>query len=237
MMDAYLDDLLDELVPAEPRDAWDDVLHRARHSRRRYTALVAVVAALVLVPAAWAAVNAFEGTPAPPDVSNSFTLLNRMPDPAVEQGIAAKWPQADVSKAHGVIEIQTADGPEDLWAAPDDQGGQCYFIDWANDAPDQDGSAYGFGGGCGQSPQPASNISWGDVWVAGHPDLMTIWGTVYVDAATVRASLDDGSTLTLPVVEHAFLGSAPKGTDIAKLTALDANGNVVASDTPPASSD
>lgn len=235
MMDAYLDGLLDELVPTEERDAWGDVLRRARHSRRRYSALVAVVAALVLAPAAWAAVNAFEGTPATPSVTTSFTQFNSMADQAVQQGIADKFPHADVSKAHGVIEIQTADGPEDLWAAPNDQGGQCYFVDWSNDPPEQDGSQYGFGG-CPPSAAPASNISWGDVWVVGHPDLMTISGTVHVAAATVQVVLDDGSTLTLPIVEHAFLGSVPKGAKVDKLTAFDAEGNVVASDTPPASS-
>lgn len=230
-MDAFLDGLLDELVPAQPHEAWHDVLGRARRSRRRYVGAVAAVASFVLVPAAWAAVDAFEGTPAPPAVTVDFTRLNSMADQAVQQGIAAKFPHADVSKAHGVIEIQTADGPEDLWAAPSDQGGQCYFIDWANDPPEQDGSQYGFGG-CPPSP-PASNISWGDVWVVGHPDLVTVSGSVSVEAATIQVALDDGSTLTLPVVEHEFLGSAPKGAKVDKLTAFDAAGKVVASETPP----
>ncbi len=228
MMDAYLDGLLDELVPAEPREQWSDVLGRARRSRRRYTAVVAAVCALVLAPAAWAITNAFEGTPAPPDVSNDFTNLNTMADLAVQQGIAAKWPHADVSQAHGVVEIQTADGPEDLWAAPSDRGGQCYFIDWASDPPGQDGSKYGFGG-CEQSPAPASKIGFGDVWVAGHPDVRTFYGSVYVNAATIQVSLDDGSTLTAPVVEHLFVGSFPQGAKADRVRAFDAAGNVVAS--------
>jgi len=69
-MDAYLDGLLDELVTAGPREAWSDVLRRARRSRRRYTALVAVLAALVLAPAGWAiqraALSAPPIPPAPP---------------------------------------------------------------------------------------------------------------------------------------------------------------------------
>lgn len=231
-MDAYLDGLLDELVPAEPQDAWNDVLHRARRTKRRYTTLAVAIAALILAPATWAAVNAFEGTPAPPEVSSNFTALNTMADMATQQGFSSNMPHADVSKAHGVIEIQTPAGPEDLWAAPDDQGGQCYFVDWGNDPPTQ-GAQYGFGG-CQQSPPPASNIGWGNEHGAVHPDLTTIWGTVYVDAATVQVALDNGSTLTLPVVEHLFLGSAPKSTKVEKVTALDADGDVVASDTPPA---
>lgn len=214
--------------PGEPRE-------RPNHSRLRGVrpVLVAAVAVGVLAGtgvAIAAGFGAFDGTPAPPDVSTSFTRLNSMADQAIQQGIAANWPQAEVDKAHGVVEIQTSDGPEDLWAAPSEQGGQCYFVDWANDPSEQDGSKYGFGG-CPPSPAPASNISWGDVWIVGHPDLMTISGTVYVDAATVQVTLDDGSTLTLPVVEHLFLGSVPKGTRVDKLTAFDRDGKVVASST------
>lgn len=54
MTDDYLDELLDELVSTQPREAWDDVVGRARRSRRRYAAAVAIVAMLVLAPSAWA---------------------------------------------------------------------------------------------------------------------------------------------------------------------------------------
>jgi len=230
-MDAYLDGLLDELVVAEPHEGWNDVLRRTRRARRRYTALVALVAALVLVPAAWAAVNAFEGTPAPQDVATNFSDFNRFRRVWIQHDMAFSWPQVDVSTAHGVIEIQTADGPEQLWAAADDQGGQCYFIDWANDPPSQYGK---FGvSGCEQTQPPASKIAWGDVWVPSHPTLMTIYGSVYVDAATVQVTLDDGSTLTLPVVEHLFLGSCPKGAHVEKVAAFDASGHGVATGTAP----
>jgi len=149
-----------------------------------------------------------------------------MADLATQKGFAAKFPQADVSKAHGVIEIQTADGPQDLWAAPDDQGGQCTFIDFANDPAGPNGQ-YGFGG-CGPSPPPSSNISWGDVWVRPHPTLLTVYGQVYVDAAAVQLTLDDGSTVSLPVVERLFLGSLEKSAKVTQLTAYDAAGTQVA---------
>src|SRR5207253_6815488 len=193
---------------ARHRGLWLRPPQRSRHGALLITvAVAALVGAGVAIAAGF---GAFEGTPAPPDISTTFTQFNKMADAAVQQGIAAKWPQADVSKAHGVIEVETADGPEDLWAAPNDQGGECYFIDWANDPPLQDGSKYGMGGGCGpsppaaSSPPPSSNISFGDVWVAGHPDLMTVFGTVNVPAATVQITLGDGSSVTLPVIEHFF---------------------------------
>ncbi len=174
-----------------------------------------------------AAVGAFEGTPAPPDVSTNFKRLNQFADAAVQKGFALTFPQTDASKAHGVVEIQTPDGPEDLWAAPNNQGGQCFLIDWANDPIGKDGSRYGFNG-CEQSPPPPSNISFGDVWLYAHPDVMTVYGSVYVPAATVQITLDDDSTARLPVVENLFIGSLAKGTKVKKVAAFDAAGNQVA---------
>ena len=195
-----------------------------RLSRRSRPVLALAAAALVLVPTALAfgskIADLFEGTPAPPAISNSFAADN-----ATQKSFASQLPHAEVSKAHGVIEIQTADGPEDLWAAPSDQGGQCWFIDFANDPPVLN-SQYGFGG-CYPLPPP-SNISWGDVWVPPHPSLLTVWGHVYVEASTLQLTLADGSTVTLPIVEGVFLGSLDKTAKVTKLTAYDEAGNVVA---------
>jgi hypothetical protein len=57
---------------------------------------------------------------------------------------------------------------------------------------------------------------------------MTVYGTVNVPAATVQITLGDGSTVTVPVVEHFFLGSLPRGTEVDKEVAFDAAGNEVA---------
>jgi len=231
------DDLITRLAAANPvpRNGTLHVLEPVR-MRRSWRPVLAVAVAVVALAGAGVAIaagfGAFEGTPAPPDVSTSFTQLNSMADQAIQEGISTRWPQADASKAHGVIEVQTTDGPEDLWAAPNDQGGQCYFIDWANDPPEQDGSKYGFGG-CPPSQEPTSNINWGDVWIVGHPDFMTFWGTVYVAATTVQVTLDDGSTVALPVVEHMFLASLPRGDKVGKVTAFDASGNQVAESSTP----
>jgi hypothetical protein len=208
---------------------------RRRTVRPRSRLVLAVAAAaLVLVPTAVAfggkLADLFEGTPAPPDVSTTFAGFNRIADSAVQQGFASRWPQVDVSKAHGVIEIQTPDGPEDMWAAPNDQGGQSYFIDFANDPPGKDGMP-GFGGSGNPARQSDEKIDFGDIWTYAHPDLMTLYGSLNVDAATVRVTLDDGSTATLPVVEHLFLGSAARGVKVDSVTAYDAAGNQVAEDT------
>ena len=232
MTETRIDELLDELVPAiEPRsDGWEDVLARAHTTRRRYAALAVAALALLLVPTAVALrgqiADLFQGTPAPPAVSTSFQTNNKAADMATQKGFGHKFPHADVSQAHGVIEIQTADGPQDMWVAPNDQAGKCWFIDWANDAPGP-GGQFGFGG-C-YPPWPASSdINWGSIWVYPHPDLLTVYGYVLAPAARVDVRLADGSTLTLPVVEGGFLGSMPKGAEVERITAYDDSGNAVA---------
>jgi hypothetical protein len=206
------------------------VLLRARVSRRPRIALAVALVGFVLVPAALALggkiVDLFEGTPAPPAVSTTFEGFNRFADLRIREGFARQAPHADVSKAHGVIEIQTADGPQDLWAAPNDQGGLCWFVDFANDqAPN---ARPGFGT-CDTSTPPASNIAVdGPAWMLSHPLLYTVDGRVYVDAATVQLTRADGSTATLPVVEGLFLGSFDNGANVTQVTAYNKAGTKVA---------
>ena len=203
---------------------------RPRKPQRRL-ALAVAVAALVLVPTGVAfggkLASLFEGTPAPPDISTSFGTFNQMADLSVQQGFADRWPQVDVSKAHGVIEVQTPDGPEDMWAAPNDQGGRCWLIDFANDPVGHDGARES-DGGCDRQTPSSGDINFGDFWTYSHPDLKTVYGSVRVDAATVRVDFDDGSAVTLPVVEHLFLTSTPKDLKADSVTAFDAAGNQVA---------
>jgi hypothetical protein len=232
MSEARIDDLLDELVaPFEARaDGWDDVLARAQRTRRHYALIGVAIVGLLLVPPAVALrgqiADLFQGTPAPPAISSGFEAINRVPDVATQDGFGSKFPHADVAKAHGVLEVETRDGPEDLWVAPSDQGGHCWFIDFANDPPEP-GGQYGFGG-CDRLPPPASQISWGAVWLEPHPALFTLWGHVFVSATSVEVELEDGSTSTLPVVEGFFLGSLDKGAQISQIRAYDASGNEVA---------
>jgi hypothetical protein len=245
MIDADLDLVANfrSEVPAPSQETAARVYRRATDTRQRPQAFLSTrlsprarlalalgVAALVLVPAAVAIggkiLDLFEGTPAPPAVSSFFSFDNRMADQTVQDGFAAKFPHVDVSKAHGVIQIQTADGPEDLWAAPNDQGGLCWFINFANDPPGPNGD-YGLGS-CDASTPPVSNIGPGWFWELPHPSLLTVDGRVYVDAATVQLTLADGSTTTLPVVEGLFLGSLDKGAKVTQITAYDSSGKQVA---------
>jgi hypothetical protein len=231
MMDAHLDGLLDELVRAEPRDAWADVLGRARRSRRRYVAAVATVAALVLAPAAWAITQAFEGKPAPQSVKSEFEAGNKM-SAMFAKTLGRREPKAIASKAHGVIQVQTADGPIDLWAAPASGGGACYFVGWESEI--RETRAYGMSTcATAKPPRSAHNLEWGSWGEYTHRTYKIVQGYVYGPATTIRIALSDGSTRTLPVVEHLFLGALHQSVHwrlrprITSLTARDAGGRVV----------
>jgi len=208
----------------------------ARLSRRRRLVLAVALLSFVIVPAALAfggkVVDLFEGAPPPPAVSTSFEAFNRLPNAAIRDGFARRFPHADVSKAHGVIEVQTPNGPQDLWAAPSDQGGLCWFIDYANDQPSGNGQP-GYGA-CDTARPPTPDIALeGPGWTLSHPSLSTVDGRVYTDATTVRLTLADGSTRTLPVIEGMFLGSLDKGASVTQVSAYDKNGTKVAQLTRP----
>jgi hypothetical protein len=235
-MDAYLDHLLDELVTVDAREGWEDVLDRARRSRRRYLAAVTLVAALVLTPAAWAIGHAFEGKPAPPAIKAGFRDWNRM-DARFANSFRRKQPKAIVSKAHGVIQVRTADGPVDLWAAPARGGGTCYFVGWESDL-------HGTRAGGTSSCVPATEKRWNtesslhglalSQWTEyTHRSYKVVEGYAYGGAKTIRVTYSNGRTKTLPVVEGLFLGALHQSMHwrqrpkIVSVTARSAQGEVV----------
>jgi hypothetical protein len=221
MTESYLDGLLDELVLSEPRERWDDVVHRARRAQRRYTALVLAVAMLVLASCSWVAVRVFEGTPAPPPVRGTFRFSNRA-FAEFPKKLGNEFPQAEVDKAHGVLQVQTKDGPLDLWAAPSTDGGTCFVLGLENEmtAKMQLGSM----SGCTRADTPP--ISAG-TFGAGADTVLDGYATG--SEATAQVTLTNGRTITLPVVEHFFLGSDPGGLAPASITGRDRSGKIVAS--------
>jgi len=237
------DEVIARLAAANPVPH-DGTLHvlEAVRLRRSWRPMLGVAVALVALAGAGVAVaagfGAFEGTPAPPEITSDLTVPKQIVADATKQGFAQAFPQADVSHAHGVIEIQTPDGPLDLWAAPNDQGGQCFFIDYANDPVGSSGGKPGTGGCITPDTYGDSKIVVdGPEWGIDHPDLLTVYGSVEVDAATVKIGLQDGSALSAPVAEHFFLVSIPKpaaqgDAKLEKVTAFDATGTKVAEWTP-----
>jgi hypothetical protein len=224
MTEPRIDDLLDELVPPFSRtaDGWDDVLARARAARSRYVVLATAMLALLLVPTAVALrgriTDLFLGTPAPPAVTSTFEGHNKVADMATQKGFGDKFPHVDVSRIRGLLEIETPDGPQDVWAAPNDQGGTCWFVDWAND-PAPNGTQPGTGT-CDNGDERRS-IGTSFAWELPHPTLKTLFGLVPVQTDRVVVELTDGSTRTPPVVQGVFLASLDEDAQLARITAYD----------------
>jgi hypothetical protein len=189
---------------------WDEVLRRAGVRSRRYLVALVVVATLVLAPAAWAITQAFQGKPAPPSIKSYFQEANKF-DAKIAQALGRKEPKAIVSKAHGVIQVKTADGPIDIWAAPARGGGTCDFVGWQSDL----NHAHAAGGGScypATVPLTAHNLDFGTWGDYKHRNYKIINGYAYGAATTVRVTLTNGHTTTLPVVEHLFLGALHQST-------------------------
>ena len=177
---------------------WDGVLRRAGVRSRRYVVALALAAALVLAPAAWAITRAFEGTPAPPSVKSNFQLSNEMAA-KFPKTFGRKFPKAIVSKAYGVIQVKTADGPLDLWAAPARGGGTCDFVGWQSDL----NHAHAAGGGTcypataklnnAQSSSSAHNLDFGTWGDYKHRNYKIVNGYAYGAATTVRVTLSKRS--------------------------------------------
>jgi hypothetical protein len=216
---------------------------RAPRKRRNWlapssprVAVFAVVAAFILVPAALGvgkALDLFAGTPAPPAVVNTFTRINQGAGFAIQHGFEAQAPQVDASKAHGAVQVETADGPEQLWVAPTEAGGTCLYMNFANDPISASGQQLGLASCDTVVGHPEADIGWGQWWSDDHPTLLTGYGRVFVDASTVEVTLADGSTVTAPVVEGAYLVSLPREAKVTHLSALDAAGSEVAESDGP----
>jgi hypothetical protein len=214
---------------AEPD--WEEVRRRAGVRSRRYLAAVVVVAALVLAPAAWAITQAFQGKPAPPSVKSFFRTSNEM-SVRIAKALGRREPRAIVSKAHGVIQVRTADGLLDLWAAPARGGGTCQLVAWE---PNPSHPHTSESGGCyaATAERSTHNLDWstgGDYW---HRNYNVVTGYAYGDATTVRVTLSNGSTKTLPVVEHLYLGALHQSIHwrrrpkIVSIAARNAQGHVI----------
>jgi hypothetical protein len=233
MSESYLDELLDELVPAGSRDGWDDVLRRARRSQRRYVALVVAVAALVLAPATWAAWRVFEGTPAPRSVKRVFVASNRT-SAAFAQRFGTVLPLAVVSKAHGVVQVHTRQGLFDLYAAPATNGGTCFLTGYERDAQ-KSGLLLGGEGGCiggkdpigGEVPPIIAGTN-GSQSANGVTYQTIFWGYAKGSETTVQVAFANGTKLTLPVVEHFFLAALREDSGVVSIVGRDAAGNLIA---------
>jgi hypothetical protein len=200
---------------------WDDVLRRARRTRRRYAVATVFAVALVIVPTAVALggriAGWFEGKPAPAEIRQDFVKFNadmqRMSAYTAKEGFVRKAPQAIASRAHGVLALRTAGGPVYLWAAPRRGGGICWLL--------QLGSLTN--ASCDQTWPPSERLTFSTF--GGY--LLSeqfIYGRALGGATNVGVNLSDGETAKLPVVEGLFVGAFPKHVHPLEVAAYDASG-------------
>jgi len=166
-------------------------------------------------------VKAFEGTPAPQPVRRTFEFSNRDSTEFAKR-LGQKFPQAEVDQAHGVLQVQTKDGPLDLWAAPATDGGTCFLVGWEADMTAK--MQFGGSGGCAQFHRLP--IGAGTFQGSDHP-YAVVFGYAR-DSATAEVKLWSGRTVTLPVVEHFFLAALPVGSALESVIGRNASGKVVA---------
>jgi hypothetical protein len=199
-------------------------------STTRYAAATALLLAVGVsaTPAFGFIRDLFEGSPAPPPVTKSLSTQNQLAQAQNSLGFT-HWPEVDPSTARGVLTVQTGDGPLYLWATQQVGGtGVCWFIGYGSDMERSSQTAPGEGS-CTQTPTPPSRIQMSYGWGEGHLSMDRVSGYVYADADAVKVKLANGTTQTLPVTEHLFLGVLPRGSEITQVQALDASGAVVAS--------
>jgi hypothetical protein len=212
---------------------WLDVRRRARRPWRRaaLVAAVAVAAALLVAPAfglGGRALDLIRGDPAPPEVQTYFAESNTLRERMIAQAAAAgvdlhdRFPRTIPSEARGVIALETPDGPIYLWAAPTEDGRQCWIgpIDGSCDPIEHLGPI-----------QPE-----GPGWTERRPSVLVFHVRVYDEAITrVQLELEGANELSLPVVSGHALGTIPKQEHVRlrSVAGLNADGEVIAEWTAP----
>jgi len=213
---------------------WDEVRRRAGVRSRRYLAAVALVAALVLAPAAWAITQAFEGKPAPPSAKfrfgHTFVGVHSLRELIA---LAEGEPKAVVGKAHGVIQLQTKDGRIDLWAAPARGSGKCFLVTVQR----RDYPAINVGCYPATLQTAGSSVVHNLIWTSRdyylHRNYNLVNGRAYGGATSLRVTLSNHKTKTLRVVEGLFLGAwrqsvhSRQRPKIVALTAYNEHGHIV----------
>jgi hypothetical protein len=190
--------------------------------------LLATAVGAVIATPAFGIVHAirdlFEGTPPTPLVQKHFINSNEgVQKLTADPPPGIKLPLADTTKVHGIVSVNTSDGPLNLWAAPvGNDGRQCWLVQFANDQ-NADNTVYG-PSGCDIRAPSGSAINWGDFLTTAHPSVRVLVGEALGAAESIKVELSDGSSLTAPVTEHLFLVGHDPGAVVRKVTSFDAEG-------------
>jgi hypothetical protein len=236
--DPRVADALERLVPAYSDESgdWNAVVRRARPPRRR-VALVAIAAAgatLLAVPGLGLGgrlLDLLERPSAPAEVQSYFAaddvMRKQLLAHTAEAGreLQDRYSPVVADEARGVAAITSPDGPIYLWAAPTEDGRQCWLIQAGADV----GTGRPHGAGSCDGEDASAAIAPATFWTEERPSVWIVHARVYDDAVT-RLDVDvaGAADLSLPVVAGHALGTAPKDATVVAFIGRDADGKVVA---------
>jgi hypothetical protein len=221
--------LLDAVGIEERPPPWKLLLGQKRYV---WVALVVVTVAVAAIAGpAFGVVHAirdlFEGAPPTPLVQKHFSEANEgvqkltaNPPPGL------KLPLADTSKIHGVVSVNTSDGPVNLWAAPvGNDERRCWLVQFASDQ-NAENTVYG-PSGCDIRTPVGSAVTWGDFRTTAHPSVRILVGEAFGGAESIKVKLSDGSWRTTPVTEHFFLIGHDPNAVPTEVSSLNGDGTVL----------
>jgi hypothetical protein len=220
---------------------WLAVRRRARRRGRRAALIAAVlVAAALLVAPAFGigrVLDLIQGRPAPPGVKTTFAASNTLREQLLAHEGAAgrqlrdRYSRVIPSEARGVAAIESADGPIYLWAAPTEDGGQCWLIQAGGDPAT--GRPHGFGS-CDDPDRTGAIRPSGPAWTIERPSIAIMHVRIYDDAITrVQIEFEDAADVSLPVVSGHALGTVSKEARLQAIAGRSEDGEVVARWMPP----
>jgi hypothetical protein len=194
-------------------------------------ASVLVLGVLVVTPAfgiGGELLDLIQGKPAPPEIKSYFASNNkqrvRMFAFAEKAGAALhdRFSPVLANEARGVFAIESPDGPIFLWAAPTEDGRQCWLLQATRETPG--GGVASCDGADEPRPMRAETL-----WSENRPNVTIVYARIYDDAITrVDVVLDAAPEASLAVAAGYALGTVSKDEKIAAAVGRNADGQEVA---------
>lgn len=151
------------------------------------------------------------------------------PDPSAEAVKRARAAALAIvvlpDEVRGVAAIESEDGPIYLWAAPTEDGRQCWLIQ--DGAEIRTGRPYGFGS-CDDTERSPALVP-ATMWTIERPSVEIVHVRVHDDSVKrVDVSVSGAPDISLDVVSGHALGTIPKGARVEAIAGRNADGDVVA---------
>jgi hypothetical protein len=216
---------------------------RPRRSRRGGVSVAVVTAgllgALLVAPAVVLGdrlLDLLQRPAAPPEVQAHFaaneTLRKQLFAHVEAAGHALhdRFSPVVAGEARGIAAIESPDGPVYLWAAPTEDGRQCWLIQAGAEAAT--GRPYG-SGSC-DATEAESKMRPSTLWTAERPSLKILHARVYDEAITrVEIVIEHGPEVWLPVVAGHALGTVAKDARVVAFVGRNASSDEVTRTTLP----